>query len=231
MGINMKPWVLVPVKRLENAKIRLSSVLSDSQRMMLARAMLLDVLGTMRESSSIAGVVVVTADKNAGVIARDMGAHVLPEVGNSDLNAAIGMGLHAFGREQIEAAIVVAADIPQLSVDDVDAVVAALDQHPAVLVRGQIDGGTNIMGLRPPGLLVPLFGEGSFNRHAEALRSQGTEPFELILRHVGIDIDRPADLNYFSKLGLERETQSYLKRIGFAPCRGGISDSHLLNPI
>ncbi len=53
-------WALMPVKKLQGAKKRLSSLLDEPERTALARAMLLDVFTALEGASSLEGIAVVT---------------------------------------------------------------------------------------------------------------------------------------------------------------------------
>mgnify|MGYP001183629231 FL=1 len=55
-------WAVVPVKAFASAKQRLSGVLTGSQRAELARAMLQDVIATLRATTRISRILVVTND-------------------------------------------------------------------------------------------------------------------------------------------------------------------------
>ena len=62
-------WVVVPVNNLEDAKQRLASVLSAGERHELCRAMLEDVLSALSQSRGLAGVMLVTRDREARAMA------------------------------------------------------------------------------------------------------------------------------------------------------------------
>src|ERR1700686_1420430 len=87
-------WAVVPVKPFRVAKARLSPALSAVDRARLARVMLEDVLGAMVASRHLlAGLLVVTADDEAGRIARSHSAIVLSEAAPSGINEAIAQAL------------------------------------------------------------------------------------------------------------------------------------------
>ena len=70
-------WAVVPVKRFDQAKQRLSGMLDSAGRASLAAAMLSDVLEQFSETAGLTGVLVVTSDTEATAIAGSFGAAVL----------------------------------------------------------------------------------------------------------------------------------------------------------
>jgi len=79
--------ILIPVKNLENAKERLSSVLSRDERRTLAEAMLQDVLEAVAAVTHDARVAVVTSDPFAAQLARRHAFEIIADpvnLGESD---------------------------------------------------------------------------------------------------------------------------------------------------
>ena len=72
-------WAVVPVKDLQHAKQRLAGVLAAAERQALFAAMLEDVLAALAASAGLAGMLVVTRDPRAQVLAARYGARVLVE--------------------------------------------------------------------------------------------------------------------------------------------------------
>ena len=70
-------WAVVPVKNTSTAKQRLGGVMDAESRSRLAQAMLEDVLSAVTQTSSLAGLAVVTADPIAADIALRYGARIL----------------------------------------------------------------------------------------------------------------------------------------------------------
>ena len=77
-------WVILPVKRLDDSKLRLAGVLAPAQRRHLSLCMLEDILDTLAASVAVGGVTVVSCDTDVMELARGKAADV-PELGGSDL--------------------------------------------------------------------------------------------------------------------------------------------------
>ena len=193
-------WAVVPVKRFDQAKQRLSEVLHGAGRAALAAAMLGDVLEQLSETAGLTGVLVVTSDTEAAALAGSFGAAVLNDPVDSGVNDAVAYGVSRLGRLGASSAIIAPSDIPFVTSAELSSLLAALEQTPVVLTPALRDGGTNVLGLSPPDLLAPAFGPDSLARHRAAARD--LRPAVISLEGAGRDIDVPADLA-FSRVSLK----------------------------
>ena len=168
---------VVPMKSIELAKGRLSTVLDGAGRRALAQKMLDHVLGVLREAGLSSVRVASGAD------------------GTGDLNADVTEAARLVQAEGATHLLLVMADLPYLSAADVAALIEA-GRDNAVVIAEAKDGGTNAMLLKPPTVLDFAFAthRPSATFHAESARKAGHEP--VILRRPGLarDIDTPADL-------------------------------------
>jgi 2-phospho-L-lactate guanylyltransferase len=170
--------VLVPLKT-RDPKSRLAAALPAAERAELMRTLLERVVGAVRE----AGVERVTV-----VSAEPLDGHdVWPDRG-----LAWNDALAAASAEVVSASLVaiVSADLPFLRGDEVEELLAATPARGIAVARA-LDGGTNAVAMRPPGLVHTRFGEpGSAAVHA----SLGVPAVVLDLPGLAFDVDRPADL-------------------------------------
>jgi 2-phospho-L-lactate guanylyltransferase len=185
-------WAVIPVKRFDQAKQRLSGVLDSAGRAALAAAMLGDVLEQLSGTAGVTGVLVVTSDTEATAIAGSFGAAVLNDPADSGVNDAVAYGVSKLGLLGASAAIIAPSDIPFVTSEEISSVLAALEQTAVVLAPAARDGGTNILGLSPPDVIAPAFGPDSFARHCALARD--LRPAVIPLEGAGHDIDEPADL-------------------------------------
>lgn len=182
---------IVPVKALSGAKSRLAPVLSPEARRRLTLEMLTDVL-TVLFNSDLDRILVVTPDDEVVASARNWGAEVLIERPVTELNEAVRAGLGVAKAARMSRALVVPADVPLLSVGEVDAVF----QSPArVVLVPSADGGTNALFMSPFNKLELAYGPDSCARHLQAAHEHGLTTEVLTLPGLGADIDRPADLD------------------------------------
>lgn len=193
-------WAVLPMRGVETAKSRLSAIIPRAGRERLARAMFEDVLEAVRVA--LGRVLVVTPSHIIMDRARAHGAAVLHQLPRG-YSAAATAGLDALRSRGAAGALVLPADLPLLQPEDVEALVAALPDGPAIIAcSDRHRNGTNALLQSPTGLMSPLFGEGSFERHRAAAAERGLAWRELALPRVAFDVDTPADL----RLILHRRT-------------------------
>ncbi len=180
-------WVLVPMKDPSHGKSRLGAVLDAGERAELAWRL----FGRALDAAAEAGLpaVVMTDSDAVAEAARARGAEVLPDPpGAERLGHVVDAGLAWLAGAGAEAALVLMADLPDVTGDDLRALVAR--REPLVVAPDAEETGTGALLLRPPDLVETAFGSGeSLARHlalgAAVLRRPG-------LAH---DVDLPADLD------------------------------------
>jgi 2-phospho-L-lactate guanylyltransferase len=181
---------VVAVKGLERGKNRLAEVLTEKERHLLITTMLGDVLDALRAARGIASINVLSSDN--GVLPKDVEQIVDPGEG---LNAAVAHAAGVLSNEGAESMLLLPADLPFVTVDDVEALLAAARDHDAVIAPDTRHSGTNALLLRPPQLIAPRFGEQSFTVHVQALRCSTTASVRIVERPgLAHDVDVPADL-------------------------------------
>lgn len=176
--------VLIPLKRLDDAKSRLADVLSPEER----AALMLDLLQSSiaaAEEAEVGPVTVVSSERLELDVARfdDRGL-----AWNDALAAAVRELVH----EPI--ATVVSADLPRVTADDIRTLVAATPDRGMAIARA-LDGGTNAVSMRPAGAVRTHFGEPqSAAVHAQATAAVGLAARIVDVPGLAFDVDTPADL-------------------------------------
>lgn len=199
---------VVPVKNLGNAKQRLAGVLDQPARTALFRAMLEDVLEALAGAPSLAGIVLVTRDAEAMALGRRYGAESLVEPENRGHTAAVEFAAKALAARGAGALLQVPGDIPRVTSEEIEAVIAAHAPAPAVTIAPSRDHrGSNAVLCSPPDVLPFRFGDDSFFPHLAAARALGIEPTVVESTGIGLDIDTPDDLEAF--LASPSDTRAY----------------------
>ncbi len=192
---------VVPVKEFDAAKQRLAHALPGEQRVALARAMLEDVLAALA-AAGLDRILVVTPDASAATLAASFGATVLDEPESRGHTAAVERGLAVCRELGATAMLTVPGDLPCLTTDEVQTILAALGPPPAaVFVPSRSGLGTNAAYLCPPDAVSLRFGEPSFAEHLERARARGIEPVVLTLPGASLDVDGPEDLEALRQEG------------------------------
>lgn len=207
-----KIWAVVPVKPFDLAKQRLASALTSTERTQLARLMFEDVLDAVAAAHHwLAGILVVSADPQAAELARRLGAQALSEPSPSGINKALARAAERLPVDGNDGLIIVPSDLPQITADTIVALTHHLSPARSVaLIKAARDGGTNVLAVRPAGVIRPCFGPDSFARHCEAALAADIAPAVLTPPHLGCDIDRPADLATFLSLRTATRTHAFL---------------------
>lgn len=192
--------VVLPVKRLEQAKHRLSELLSPSERRALMAAMLADVLAVLGRIRAPHELLVVTADATAARAGREAGARVIDDTSDSGHSAAAALGVAAAAAAGADRVLLVPGDCPLLDGEEVQALLE-LPSAPSgrvVVVPDRAGTGTNALLLEPPGAIAPAFGPGSHHRHLALARAAGVTAQTRALASLLLDVDTPADFRALS---------------------------------
>lgn len=210
-------WALIPVKDLQYAKQRLAGVLDADERRALFRAMLEDVLSVVCPCPDLAGVVLVTRDRQAAALAAGYGARVLEEKENRGHTAASSFGARVL-REQGEPGMMqLPADIPLVTPEDIEMLLRAHASAPAVtLAPSRDERGSNAVLCSPPDVLPLRFGDDSYLPHLERTKALGIEPAIVHRPGLALDVDTPDDLLTFLATPSRTRAYDYLVRSGIA---------------
>jgi len=170
--------VLVPLKT-RDPKSRLAAAISADERADLMRTLLERVVAAVHEAG-VERVTVVSAEPVDGY-----------EVW-LDRGLAWNDALESASAEIVRAPLlaIVSADLPFLRADEVEELLAATPKRGIAIARA-VDGGTNAVAMRPPGLVGTRFGEpGSAALHA----GLGVPAVVVDLPGLAFDVDTPEDL-------------------------------------
>lgn len=187
-------FILIPVKPLSEGKSRLTGVISDEERQALSRSMLNHVLAVSVAVLGTANIVIVSGDEAVLEIGLAAGTNTGKETPDSGLNEALDQARDFAIDNGADSVLVLHADLPLLSEDDIRKMLAAAESAQIVIAPDQKFAGTNAMMLRPPDLLPFRFGQDSFEKHRAAAVSAGVEPVIMHSDGLSFDIDTPEDL-------------------------------------
>jgi 2-phospho-L-lactate guanylyltransferase len=209
---------VVPVKDFALAKQRLAGTFPPAFRARLARTMLRDVLEALRASEGLAGIVVVTADPEAGLLARDVGARLIFEQDPCGLNPAVADAAARLAIERRGGVLVLPSDIPAVTPEEIGRLLAAHGRGRAVsLVRAHDGQGTNALLASPPDMLDFAYGPASFSTHFAMATARGIVPRAhdaAAFPHLALDVDTPEDVAKLGILGAASHTRRLLEGAG-----------------
>ncbi len=192
----MTLWAIVPVKPLRRGKSRLANVLSEEERADLNRKLLIHTIDTLTEIPEIEQVLVVSRDQGALALAREHGARTVQENGAPQLNIALARATVVAKNYVTRGVLIVPADLPLISAEDVKAMLEKVQNPPVVVVApDRHHHGTNALLVCPVGLIDYDFGPDSFQRHCDRARKAGARLEICELPSLALDVDLPEDLD------------------------------------
>src|SRR6266850_8119339 len=187
--------LLLPVKDLNNAKKRLIGVLTPEERLGLAGAMLADTIRAVRGVRCAEKIFVVTNYEPVMQLAEENRWEILREEQQISESHSVDTASKLCEQRGVTGLLRLPLDLPLIQSSDIDELLVAECQAPALVIVPSRDGtGTNAMLRTPPTLFPSHFGNGSFAKHlaeAESIHAQ------VIVRRnsrLEMDVDDEGDL-------------------------------------
>jgi 2-phospho-L-lactate guanylyltransferase len=143
--------------------------------------------------SFLAGSIVISRDSQVHTMARAADALPLAESGY-DLNLALDQARRAAMARQADAILVLPADLPLLTVADIEQLYRLAAGGPGIVIAPGRNGGTNALLLRPPMAIDFAFGVGSFHRHCALASAQALPCRVYDSATLAFDVDVVEDL-------------------------------------
>jgi 2-phospho-L-lactate guanylyltransferase len=215
--------ILIPVKKLSSAKQRLSDVMQQVERTVLAQVMLSDVVQAV-STYGREDVCLVTNDPFALEQATAYGFDVIPDTANTSETDAIDMATGIVASRGVTRTLVIPGDIPLIEPEDLATIFEYAPEIGSVLVPSADKRGTNAV-LRAPAALFPLrFGNDSFQPHLQVAIAAATSSVVLSLPRIALDIDTPEDLQQLASQTGNKPAQVLVRKLGFGPPNTSLHD-------
>ena len=197
----MKIFAILPVKRFENAKTRLSSILDMDDRILLSSLMLEDTVKILSSVHLLAQVVIVSADKRAEEMATKHGVTFLREEKEKGVNSAVALADLYSIRQAAEATVVIPQDLPLLDPIEVSKAcqLAENESRCIVICPSLRYDGTNMLLRKPPTVIATFYDNDSYNMHVKAALKLGIPVKGLFSKSIMYDIDTPEDAQQLTK--------------------------------
>ena len=172
---------VIPYKK-ENAKSRLSNVMTKTQREAFVELMLKDVI----ESLKVAGIQTIDILTPLPYeVENESGVSVIED--KADLNEALNYYL----KNQKEPVLIIMADLPLVKPQHIMDIIAS--DEDVVIVPGK-GGGTNILYIAQPELFRVQYYNSSFENHCKIASKQGLSLGTYDSFLASTDIDEPHDI-------------------------------------
>lgn len=186
--------IVIPVKKLREAKRRLAPILGAEGRARLTLAMLRDELEVLKRELGL-DCLVVSADRVVRRTAEEYGVYTLDD-GGLGLNEALTLSASWASTRGFKALTVVPVDLPLIEPEDIGGALTLVEAggRVAVLTPCRRMNGTNLLGLNPPGRFRFSFGFMSFKAHVEEAERAGMDLYLYLSDRLSIDLDTVEDL-------------------------------------
>ncbi len=192
----MTIWAIVPVKPLRRGKSRLAEALNEDERAELNSQLLQHTLKTLKETSKVEEVLVISRDPKVMAIAHDYQARTIMEDGSADLNTALKRATAVAKIYTTNGVLILPADLPLITKEDIERLISKAEgrQRVVVIAPDRRREGTNALLVSPAGIIEYDYGENSFERHCKQAREVGALLEICELTSIELDLDLPEDL-------------------------------------
>ncbi len=184
---------IIPVKRFESSKTRLSGMLGVQERVHLSELMLQDTLAALGAARSLSEIVVVSSDERAKDIAEKRGATVLVQGRDSGVNSAVALADAYAMKKGAPATIVVPQDLPLLTPADVNSVCALARGRCIAICPSLRFDGTNVLLRTPPDVIPTSYDNNSYEAHIKSANDAKAAVHVVKSDRLMFDVDTPED--------------------------------------
>ncbi len=207
----MTLFTIIPVKKLDNGKTRLSPLLSKTERKELSLLMLRDVLKTIAAARTVSEGVIISSDQDVLSTAKNAGLLPLKEPSSMGINEAVQYANNFSIRHGATSTLVLPADVPLVTPRDIDDIIYASKPEPSVVIipSARLDG-TNALLRQPPAIISTSYDRASYLTHLHYASEKQVHFTVLQLDAVTLDLDLPQDLDTFLNRRSNTETYRYL---------------------
>jgi 2-phospho-L-lactate guanylyltransferase len=190
--------IVIPVRSLEGAKLRLGAVLDAEERRELVEHLLRRTVAVAIATTGVTRVLVVSSDPEALDVALASGAETLRQT-SAGLNPGLAEARVVLTATDARRMLVLPGDLPAASSDSLSRVLQAADgaytsAGVVVLVPDRHGRGTNVLLLDPADIIEPTFGGDSRDAHARLAADAGAAYREVEDDDLALDLDTPDDL-------------------------------------
>jgi len=207
----MKRVAIVPVKRLSNAKMRLSRVLNPRERRVIAEMMLKDVLQALEDSELLDDIIVTGTDTSVKTLAKTYQAEFVKEP-SFGLNMSIEYATERSLKDGATSVLVTLADIPLMNKADIEQM-TQLGLNTAVVISPSRTEGTNALLRAPPDVIPTEYGHRSFVSHLKGVQERDISFKILWTPSLSFDVDTPGDLWELLERPVKTHTTRFLESI------------------
>ena len=215
-----KIYAIIPVNQFAHAKTRLSPFLSPEERKNLLKAMLKDIVTTLKPF--VDRIIIISKDEEVLAYAEELELTAIVEEGDKQtkalkpsednaLNKALNQAMK-WTEGKTEKVIILPSDIPLIGKTNIKFLIEQSENHDFIIVPSK-GGGTNTLIIKP--LSIDMKFEGfSFKKHIEEAEKKRLTPIVHDSFYMALDVNTTEDLGEIMLHGDETETKKYLQSLG-----------------
>jgi len=189
-----KTLAILPVKKLDRSKSRLSSLLSEKERGLFTLGLLRRTFNILKSSNLFDNVLIVSRDRSVEIFAEQKKALFLLEK-RRGLNQALTQATRWAVLRGVHSIFILPLDVPFLTIKDIHSIIEMGKEKEKIVViapdRERI--GTNALFIKPPGIIYYRFGNGSFQHHRQQLKERQIETKIYTSTGISFDVDSTSD--------------------------------------
>lgn len=209
----MKTFAIIPVKKFENSKMRLSPALNTAERVQLSSLMLDDTLSALSGVQLLQQLVVVSSDKRAEEIATKHNAKFLREERDNGVNSAVMLADRYCAEQGADATVVIPQDLPLL--DSIEVIMAcglAENESKCIVICPSLRyDGTNLLLRKPSSVVETYYDKDSYETHIESAGNLGIPVKLFFSKKLMSDVDTVEDARQLTKEAGASKTLEFLK--------------------
>lgn len=212
----MSIYVIIPIKNLNNSKLRLSSIFNNETRKKISLLMMSDIFESLTKAKDIDEVVAISSDELALAIAIKNGFQIIREDKDKGVNEAVLKANKYSIRKGATSTLVIPADIPLLKPGDIQQIIKAASTLKSVVITPSLrEDGTNALFRRPPNIIETSYDKESYKTHTQYSFEKNIRLSILRIRNIMLDIDTEEDIYKFMSKESQTETYHYLSTLIF----------------
>lgn len=204
--------ILLPVKEFRRSKQRLHPWLTAAERELLARTMFEDVWATLRSSSDLDCLFVISTEPYVMERCGKEGVPCRVDSEQRSHSVAVMEATRWAMSRGVSSLLSIPIDTPALTANEISAI-ADLRRRYSVVVAPSADGtGTNALLRTPPDAIEPQFGPGSCDLHVRQAMANGRSHSVYPVESLAADIDTLEDIEHFLALNRACRTSTLLRQ-------------------
>jgi len=202
---NTRTAIIIPIKKFEKSKTRLSGFLSQKQRAWLCHLMVNDLIEKMSELEEsnmflVTSEIIPIPEKSKEKVV------VLFEGRSSGVNDAVKIADCYIKKNKFDSSIVIPIDIPLLTLKDIKEIISFARDFKEIIsmVPSNRFDGTNILLRKPHSIINTSFDDNSFFNHFRKALDNGISLKIFYHENLKVDVDTIDDV----KLALKKYHQA-----------------------